>query len=267
MTPIETTRSSGRPLWWWLVLAIAVLLLAIAAYLYWSPAPTPPVPAVPPPVSQAQPPAEPVVEHPVQPPATPPAPVALDDSDAAIAAALAELIDPKQIGNWFFTDSLARRFVATVDNLSRPSVAPRVRVFKPISGSFAVDKDGDEVVIAQSNAARYTPYVQALGHVDAKQLAGVYLHFYPLFQQAYQELGYPKGYFNDRLVFTIDHLLATPEPTGPLKLVQPKVMYQYADPELESLSAGQKALLRMGPDNRRRVKEKLRALRSEIARK
>jgi hypothetical protein len=246
-----------------------VVLLAIAAYLYWNPAPAPPppLPATPPPASQAQPPAEPVVEHPVQPQDKPPASVALDGSDAVIAAALAELIDAKQLNNWFFTDSLARRFVATVDNLSRPSVAPRIRVFKPIGGSFAIDRDGDELVIAQSNAARYTPYVQALEHVDAKQLAGVYLHFYPVLQQAYQELGYPKGYFNDRLVFTIDHLLATPEPKGPLKLVQPKVMYQYADPELESLSAGQKALLRMGPDNRRRVKDKLRALRNEIARK
>lgn len=267
MTPIDPPRSSERPLWWWLVLAVAVLLLAVAAYLYWKPAPPQPAPPVPPPASQAQPPAEPVVEHPVQAQDKPPAAVTLDGSDAVIAAALAEVLDPKQLNNWLFTDSLARRFVATVDNLSRPMVALRVRLFKPISGSFAVDGAGDELVIGQSNAARYTPYVQALSHVDAKQLAGVYLHFYPLFQQAYQELGYPKGYFNDRLVSTIDHLLATPEPKGPLKLVQPKVMYQYADPELESLSAGQKALLRMGADNRRLVKDKLRAVRTEIARK
>jgi len=36
--------------------------------------------------------------------------------------------------------------------------------------------------------------------VDAKKLVSVYVHLYPLFQQAYVGLGYPDGYFNDRLV-------------------------------------------------------------------
>ena len=38
----------------------------------------------------------------------------------------------------------------------------------------------------------------------------MYKQYYPLFQQAYVDLGYPEGYFNDRLVEVIDHLLATP---------------------------------------------------------
>jgi hypothetical protein len=160
-----------------------------------------------------------------------------------------------------------RRFVATVDNLPRSMVAMRVRALQPVGGPFAVDRDGEEFVIGSANAARYAPYVRALESVDAKQLAGVYLRFYPWFQQAYEELGYPKGYFNDRLVTVIDHLLATPEPKGPVKLVQPKVLYQFADPELEALSAGQKALLRVGPENSRRIKAKLRALRAEVARR
>ncbi len=44
--------------------------------------------------------------------------------------------------------------------------------------------------------------------LDMKQVADVYLRFYPLFQGAYQDLGYPTGYFNDRLVQVIDSLLA-----------------------------------------------------------
>jgi hypothetical protein len=104
-----------------------------------------------------------------------------------------------------------------------------------------------------------------LERVDAKQLAGIYLRYYPWFQQAYEELGYPKGYFNDRLVAVIDHLLAAPEPSGPILLTQPKVLYQYLDPQLEALSAGQKTLVRMGPDNARRVKARLRELRRDTA--
>ena len=67
-----------------------------------------------------------------------------------------------------------------------------------------------------------------------QQLRNVYFRFYPLFQQSYQNLGYPNGYFNDRLVQVIDMLLATPQPTGPIELVRPNVMYTFADPTLEA---------------------------------
>jgi hypothetical protein len=42
------------------------------------------------------------------------------------------------------------------------------------------------------------------------------------------------------------------------------VQYEYADPKLEALTAGQKVLVRMGPDNARAVKTKLRELRSAL---
>jgi hypothetical protein len=90
---------------------------------------------------------------------------------------------------------------------------------------------------------------------------------YPLFQQSYEDLGYPGKYFNDRLVQVIDHLLQAPEVTGPIRLVQPKVMFQYADPSLENSSAGQKLLIRMGPANERIIKQKLREFRAEIVKK
>jgi len=101
--------------------------------------------------------------------------------------------------------------------------------------------------------------------IDSAKLAALYFHYYPLFQQAYRDLGYPKGHFNDRLVQVIDHLLETPELEGPVALVRPKVFYLYADPGLESRSAGQKILMRTGAENTRRVKAKLKEIRGEIA--
>jgi hypothetical protein len=92
--------------------------------------------------------------------------------------------------------------------------------------------------------------------VDTQKLVQAYVRYYPLFQKAYQELGYPNGYFNDRLVEVIDHLLAAPDVPAPIALAQPKVLYEFADPALESRSAGQKILMRMGPVNEARVKAK-----------
>ncbi|MGZ8255354.1 MAG: DUF3014 domain-containing protein [Burkholderiaceae bacterium] len=259
--------------WWMAILAGAAALIA-GIYFFW-PQPQPPAAApaaavAPPPPAAAEitPPAEPVIEHPVEAlrPTEPP-PLALADSDDALAAALGHLLGDERLRKWFHADAMVRRFVATVDNLPRQTVAMKVRSLQPVPGRFEVVRDGDAITIGADNAARYTQYVQALERVDARQLAGVYLRFYPLFQQAYEELGYPKAYFNDRLVHTIDHLLATPEIAGNLALKQPKVQYEFADPRLETLSAGQKAMLRMGPDNARRVKAKLRALRTEVTAK
>ena len=53
---------------------------------------------------------------------------------------------------------------------------------------------------------------------------------------------------------------------GPIALVQPGAFYQYADPALEGLSAGQKLLLRMGTENAAVIKKKLTELRKELLR-
>jgi hypothetical protein len=78
-------------------------------------------------------------------------------------------------------------------------------------------------------------------------------------------LGYPEGNFDHRLRSVIDEALAAPEPRQPIRLVKPEAYYLYADPELESLTAGQKALLRMGPENAARVKARLAAFREALA--
>ena len=156
-----------------------------------------------------------------------------------------------------------RNFVVTIDNLPRKGGASRMSPVRPVTGAFAVAAGNSGVAIAPDNALRYRPYLVAMEGVEAKRLVSTYVRMYPLFQKAYEELGYPNAYFNDRLVEAIDDMLAAPDVSAPA-LVQPKVLYQFADPALEDRSAGQKIMIRMGPDNAARVKEKLRAIRKEI---
>jgi hypothetical protein len=105
-----------------------------------------------------------------------------------------------------------------------------------------------------------------IASADIDAIVDTYRRFYPLFQRSYERLGYPDGYFNDRVVQVIDHLLATPpQPDGPIKLVRPHVLYEFADSRLEALSSGQKLLLRMGPEHAATVKRFLQDLRSEVA--
>jgi hypothetical protein len=160
--------------------------------------------------------------------------------------------------------NVVRHVVATIDNLPHDKVAIDLRPLKPTAGQTIVSSSGDSMTIGERNFARYAPLTKVVQATDVKAIVVVYKHLYPLFQQAYEDLGYPGKYFNDRLVQTIDNLLLAPEVAGPIPVVQPKVMYQYADPDLESRSAGQKLLIRMGPTNARIIEDKLRAFRAEI---
>ena len=157
--------------------------------------------------------------------------------------------------------NLIRRIVATIDNLPREKVAARLVPVKTVAGPFLADGVEENRTIGERNSVRYLPYVRMAESVDAGKLVALYVTHYSLFQQAYRELGYPSGYFNDRLVEVIDHLLAAPDVNAPIRLVQRKVLYEFSEPELESRSAGQKIMIRIGPENAARVKAKLREIR------
>jgi hypothetical protein len=232
------------------------------------PEPRPPAPApeVTQPAARAN--AEPRIEHPIQEPTTPtaaPLP-ALGESESAMHDALAGVVGNASFEQFFQPQGIVRRFVATIDNLPRKSVAQRLLPLKPVPGPLRTAGPEGSLVIAADNAARYTPYVRGFETLDSAKLVTIYVHFYPLFQQSYAELGYPSRYFNDRVFEVIDNLLATPEISGPIALTQPKVLYEYADPALQDLSAGQKMLLRMGPENEAGVKAKLREIKRALTR-
>jgi len=252
------------------MIGVAAAVIVVAGgtwyYLQSRQAAAPSPPAVQP--LSAAPPEEPATQHPL--PAGPgdsaakvPLP-ALADSDAALRDALGQVVDAAAVQDYLRPENIVRHLVVTVDNLPRQKVSVEKRPIKPAAGSFVADGDELHATIDPQNFARYQPLVSALGKLDMHQLAAVYIKFYPLFQQAYQDLGYPTGYFNDRLVQVIDVLLATPQPAAPIALVRPNVMYTYADPALEKLGAGQKLLIRMGPDNAAVVKAKLMELRAAV---
>lgn len=250
------------------VLVIALLAGVAFFFLFPKPAGEPPAPPpraeVPPP---PPPPPEPAIRHPLPEPqpgeASAPLPP-LAESDVEAKDALAGLAGAGQLER-FYLDGIIRRIVTTVDNLPRQKVALRVLPVKPVGGQFVTAGKDATLEIAPANAARYAPYVKLAQAVDVKIAAALYRRYYPLFQQAYEELGYPGKYFNDRLVAVIDHLLAAPQVQGPIRLTQPKVLYEFADPQLEALSAGQKFLVRVGPENAAALKAKLRELRAEVA--
>ncbi len=189
---------------------------------------------------------------------------ALPDSDQLVQDSLAGVLGHDPVARFVVPQNIVRHIVVTADNLPRKKLAVELRPLRPIAGETMTATQGDLVTLGEANFARYTPLVRVVQSADVKVLAVVYQRLYPLFQQAYEDLGYPDKYFNDRLVEVIDHLLEAPEVPAPIPLVQPKVFYEYADANLEARSAGQKLLVRMGPANARIIKAKLKEFRAEI---
>ena len=187
-----------------------------------------------------------------------------DDSDSLMNELIAGLIGSKPFAEFFQTSGMVRRLTAAIDNLPRDKVASRLNPLKPIAGALAITGADDSLALSAGNYSRYQTFVDFASGVDTRKIVDAYQRFYPLFQQEYRALGYPDKYFNDRVVEAIDDLLAAPTLTEPAKLMQPKVQYQFADPALESLSHGKKAMIRLGPENANRLKAKLREIRAAI---
>jgi len=216
----------------------------------------------------APPPAEPAIMHPLPQAGEDgaskgPLP-ALGDSDTAMRNALGEVVGAAAVKNDLNPENIIRHIVVTIDNLPRQKAAVDKRPTSAVPGTFIADGDELHATLDAQNFSRYQPMVAVVRNLDMQRLGSVYVRFYPLFQHAYQDLGYPSGYFNDRLVQVIDVLLATPQPRGPIELVRPNVMYDFADPALEALPAGQKLLIRMGPENEAAIKAKLMELRAVV---
>jgi hypothetical protein len=247
---------------WWAIPVVVVAGLGAALY-FGKQQKEQPVAASPSAAAPAAPANPAPVNHPITPtPSDKPLPT-LADSDVPVQESLAEVFG-RSLENFLIPKQIVRHIVVTVDNLPRRKTAVPMWPLKPTVGAFVVTSP-DDPALSEDNAARYAPLIKIVETADPAQLAAIYKRYYPLFQEAYVGLGYPDGYFNNRLIEVIDHLLATPELTGPVKLAQPSVFYQFADPALEDRSAGQKVLLRMGNGNAAVVKAKLRALRKEIA--
>jgi hypothetical protein len=260
---------------------IFLLALVLAAGIYWWPSTLGPMwdslfsdsdlnrapqleqaESVPPPVSEVTVPEYPMPElaEKDKPKSLPP----VDKSDGPILEALMGNFKADGLAGFINMQDYVRRLVITVDNLPRDLVPSQLSMVQRIPGLLDIEQTGEILTLSSRNYARYDPFVNFAAALDPRLMVNLYLRFYPLLEQTYKEVGHPTGRFHDRMIVAIDDLLAAPTPSGPVQLVQPKILYRFVDPELQKLSAGQKIMIRVGPDNARELKEVLRRLRREL---
>ena len=190
-----------------------------------------------------------------------PAIPALDDSDTEVRQRLLALDWRPGLASLFVTEDMLRSFAVQVDNIAQGQLAAGSALLQPLEQKFTVE-DGAKLQLDEASFKRYEPYIQLLESVKPAQLVALFNRYEPLLQQAYAELGYPDQLFKNKLIEAIDELLATPEVNYPLALERPAVVYVFADPAIEQLPAAQKQMIRLGPDNQRKIRALLQQYRA-----
>ncbi|WGL18418.1 DUF3014 domain-containing protein [Microbulbifer bruguierae] len=263
-----------------------VALLVVAAVIfgiYWFALREAPKPEIPAPVTEPAPETVPSVdiEQPAEaeiPPAPEPAPPAepprqlpaLDDSDKEARADIASLSSGQELAEWVEPQEVVRKWVAAVNTATKGDLMHKNRPFPNLKGGIIVKEleirpDGAKVyVLSQENYQRYDKPVRLLAMVDTDKAVGLYQFWYPRLKQAYGELGLKNKNFHAAVLAAIDQVLAAPDIEGPIKLVRPTVYYKFEDPQLEKMPGLHKLMIRIGPDNAARVKEKLRELKASL---
>jgi hypothetical protein len=262
--PDERTIAPVRAKAWLRNVVLLLATVAVGAAWWWAfesdrPRAVPGAPA-----AEVAAPAAPASAAVVPPPPTDVSPLALN-----------QLLGAKAVAAFLYTEDFPRRLVATIDSLGRETSSPMVWPVLPTTGRYTVQKSGPAVAPAPANAARYTPFVTVATSVDTAAYVRMYARLYPLLQQAYTDLGFGKRPFHGRLLEVLDLLIAAPEPDqppllqltqvqGPVASLRPWTRYEFVDPALQAMPAGQKVMVRMGLENERKVKAKLREVRQAL---
>lgn len=264
---------------------VGILLIVILAVVFW-PSDEKPEPVITPEPEVTEPevtaPEEPEIFEPTQPAPTveleekddveplpepvEPDPEPLDTSDPAVKASLIESssADEETVNRMLVNEGLIQRFVVSVTNLANDEMAPNHQLLTPPEQNFRVYSQAGKQWIDAASYKRYTPYVDMLESFDNEALLNIYGIYKGDIQTKFAEIGNPDQDFNGVLLEAIDQLLDTPEVPVPVEVYTDSVAYKYADERLENLNEPQKQLLRTGPDNMRRIKAKLRELKTLV---
>lgn len=181
---------------------------------------------------------------------------ALSASDEAVRRLLATLSAHPEWARWLVTDDLIRRFVGVVVDLAGSfHPAEHVPFLRP-EAAFTVSAEGSRTVMSEASMRRYDLHVAVLQSLDVEGSIRLYRQLRPLIDEAYADLGVP-GDFDDALTLAFRNVREVRLPPEPWTLVQDEGVWLFSDPEIEGLRGAAKGLLRMGPDNARRVQERL----------
>src|SRR5688572_19608232 len=178
----------------WTFVIPVIVVAGLAGALYYGRKARAPQPE-PPAQTAAAPSAAPVpkVDNVLDPSPDPEAPLPnLQNSDPSLLEAITQLFGDK-LDAFIVPTDVVRHIVVTIDNLPRRKAAVNLWPLKPTAGNIGTQEADGELSLSERNYVRYEPLMKLVKGANVRQLASTYKRLYPLFQQAYVDLGYPNG--------------------------------------------------------------------------
>jgi len=188
----------------------------------------------------------------------------LNESDFTLRQLVKELSTHPLVAKSLISEDLIRKFVAIISNIADGDTPVfHLQDLTPAKG-FQVIKRGEKYFMNSRGYTRYAPFANAFASLNTQQCINLYLRLKPSFNKANQELGDSDTTFESRFNLAIEVLLQTPQVSGMIQLEKKVISYAYKDNKLEQLNPVQKHLLRMGPENQKKIQDKLKEFKEAL---
>ena len=189
----------------------------------------------------------------------------LDETDALVRQLVGRLSSNPTVARWLTTDGLIVNFAVVTQRIANgESPTKELGAMGPMP-AFRPRTSRGNLFVDPSSYRRYDRYAEAVSALDARGTARLYLTLKPRILDASQRIGQPAGSFDPVLERAIVELLNVPVVQGEVELAPSGIVYAFVDPKLEQMSAAQKHLLRMGPQNVQAIQKKLREIADDLA--
>lgn len=267
-----TAKSKAQPIALGIIIGVlvATLIFVLATGDYGNPTPIEVSTEVEPVVLE-----EPVVVE--APPEPEPVPVFVPESVAAntpsVSASNAdsyarERIDSvnggKALEQFVAGDFVVERTVAIIDALRRGEIPYKLLPIGRPPQAFPIKDDGLRVTMDPAGFSRYDGFANWVNSLDVKAMVLLFNEYQSLATAALSQIGVNDFDIRGAALAATTQILATPEMPDRAELLRKEANWIYADNELENLSALQKQLLRMGPENAEILQQKARELRAAL---
>jgi hypothetical protein len=188
----------------------------------------------------------------------------LEDSDDSFRNSVEDVSE--KLTDWFDFKHIIRKYLVIMNDISQNQIIYKHRKFLKLPKEIVVKKDSHGLYLAKESYDRFNRLADAIASIDTQKGIDLYMTFKPLFEQVFEEFGYPEEYnLEDIFLKAAASVLNAPRQKGRIAVVRHSLRYKFADKNLEALNDVEKLMLRMGPENTKKIQEKLRQLASEIA--
>ncbi|WP_434927915.1 DUF3014 domain-containing protein [Shewanella sp. HL-SH8] len=184
----------------------------------------------------------------------------LAESDDFVAKKTLAVANGMKIEPLILKKDMARQFVVFIDNLAQGELIRKASPMQGPSNKFSVSEITNKTYLNPDSYHRYDLYADFVSGLNDQELAATYRELKPLFEEAFTELGYTNMTFDERMQQAFKMIADAPIVEDPIELTSISVNYQYVDANLEALPNAQKLLVRMGPENTRKIKNAVKRL-------